>query len=194
MVLGRTNKSYDRTWVRPIFGGELDSLLDYLGEYEGVIDATAMPAILGARLTKPRQFMIRGGLGLPNAGTASQSADSVGGEIIEALSSTLQTSLEFFLLRIREPLEEHQIEGALGALDEARGEGLIHHLGIAVESPAALPIWQLNDGFDIVLVSPEGNLYVESKKLAVARRVGLVVDGNAPDDKTTQILTYANRP
>lgn len=175
-------------------GGDLEDLLSYLDTFDGVIDATGMPAILGARLRKPRQFMIRGGLGLENAGTAGRAADQMGGEIIEALSSTLQTSLEFFMLRIRSPLEEHQIEGALSALEEAKTDGLIGHIGLSVESPAAIPIWQLNDGFDIVLVSPTEDLYVQTLKLATARRVGLVVDGNAPDGETTYLETHANRP
>jgi hypothetical protein len=193
MILGRTNREYPREWIRPVFGGDLEDLLSHLHGYRSVIDATAMPAVV-SRLEKPRMLLIRGGWSIENAQSASHAADLMSAELIEALSSTLETSLEFFILRVRQPLEDHQIDGALMALSSAREEGLIRFVGLAVESAAAFPIWQLNDAFDIVLVPPDGDFFVESNKLAVARRVGLVVDGIPQDAETTHIRTYANRP
>lgn len=194
MVLGRTNREYPQTWIRPVFGADLEGLLGYLENLHTVIDATAMPSIVGTRLTKPRKLLIRGGLTIEGAVTGNHAHDLMSAEIIEALSSTLSTELEFFVFRIRMPLEDHQVEGALGALSSAREEGLIRSIGVSLESPGAIPIWQLNDAFDIVLVPGEGDLYVQGLKLAVARRVGLVVEGSPSDGETTHILTYASAP
>lgn len=193
MILGRTNREYTLEWARPIYGGDLDRLLSFLTDYPGVIDATAMPSLIG-QLPKPRLIMIRGGLTIENARSSDHANDLTSAELIEALSATLETCLEFFVLRVRSPLEDHQIEGALAALSGAKDEGLIRNIGLAVESPAAIPLWNLNDAFDVVLVPGEGEMLVESKKLAVARRVGLVVEGSPPDAEITHIKTYADRP
>lgn len=194
MILGRTNRSYAPIWARPIYGGDLEALLEYLKDFPGVIDATVMPAILGARISKPKRFLVRGGRAIANATSASHAADLLLAEVVSALSSLVTTQLEFFSLCVPGPLENHQVEGALGALGEAKQDGLIHSLGIGIEGPAALPLWQMNDAFDIAIVPAEGPFAVESNKLAVARRVGLVVDGEIADSGLTQIRTYANRP
>jgi len=192
MLLGRTNREYPRTWIRPVLGGDLEGLLAHLDARSHVIDATAMPSILGARLTKPRQFLIRGGLSVEGAVTANHAADLMSAELIETLSATLSTELEFFIFRVRHPLEDHQVEGALMALSSAREEGLVKAIGIGVEGPAALPIWQLHDAFDVAVVPPDGDLYVQALKLAVARRVGLVIDGRPSDGETTHIESHAS--
>jgi hypothetical protein len=192
MVLGRTNREYPIEWIRPSFGGDLDGLLDCLARRHDVVDATGMPSILGARLPKPRRFLIRGGLTVEGGVTANHAADLMSAEIIEALSSTLSTELEFFVLRVRTPLEDHQMEGALTALSAARDEGLIRSIGLGLEGPAAMPLWQLNDAFDIAVVPSDGDLFVQAIKLAVARRVGLVIDGKPRDGETTHIRTYAS--
>lgn len=103
----------------------------------------------------------------------------MGAEIIEVVSSLCGRPLEFFVWRVGSPLEDFQIEGALGALSTARSEGLIRSLGLGIEGPAAMPVWKLNDAFDIVLVARNhlnSEPYDLASPMAASRRVGVVTD------------------
>lgn len=178
-MLGRTNREYPSIWLRPHLGDseDLAPMLDALTEVDTVIDVTLMPGVL-SRL-KGKKLLYRGGMAVAGARTNNNAGDLMGAEIIEIVSSLAGQPLEFFVLRVREPLEDHQIEGALGALTSALEEGLVRHVALGFEGPAAMPLWQLNDAFDAVLVTRnhrEEADYLAASAQARSRRVGVVAD------------------
>lgn len=178
-MLGRTNQEYPNVWLRPQLGepADLDPMLTALAEVETILDVTSMPGVMARIREKP--LLYRGGTTVAGGRTADHAADLMGAEIIEVVSSLAGQPLEFFVLRVREPLEDHQVEGVLGALSSAVEEGLVRHLGLGYESPAALPLWQLNDAFDIVVVERNqlsDAAYLEVLPRASSRRVGIVTD------------------
>lgn len=178
-MLGRTNQEYPNVWLRPQLGepADLEPMLEALALADTVLDVTAMPGVMARIREKP--LLYRGGTTITGGRTADHSADLMGAEIIEIVSSLGGQSLEFFVLRVREPLEDHQVEGALGALSSAVEEGLVRHLGLGFEGPAAMPLWQLNDAFDIVVVERNfrsEEAYRQVAPMASSRRVGVVTD------------------
>ncbi len=178
-MLGRTNREYPSIWLRPHLGEteDLGPMMDALAEVDTVIDVTLMPGVL-SRL-HGKKLLYRGGTGIAGARTNNNAGDLMGAEIIEIVSSLAGQPLEFFVLRVREPLEDHQIEGALGALTSALEEGLVRHVALGFEGPAAMPLWQLNDAFDMVLVTRnhrDESDYLAASAQARSRRVGVVAD------------------
>jgi aryl-alcohol dehydrogenase-like predicted oxidoreductase len=118
--------------------------------------------------------MGRGGFELENAADAKNASDLMQAHLIETLSAVGREYLDFYFLRVRSPLEEFQVDGALEALEMARQEGHIRFIGLSSEGQSHLPalgLWQFHDAFDTVLLTPSQESLA---KLAQERRVGVV--------------------
>lgn len=111
-------------------------------------------------------------------------ADLVQAHVIETLSAVGREYLDFYFLRVREGLQEFQVNGALEALEAFRQAEHIRYLGIACDGPpmATLGVWQWHDGFEVLLITDMSyrtyKAYDSLAPLAIERRVGIVT----PDD------------
>lgn len=124
-----------------------------------------------------------GGAGLNQAPDEEKAFASIHAHLIELMSAVGRDWIDIYFLRIRGPLQEHQISGALSALTDAREDGVIRHVGVYVEgSPHATRlIWQFNDAFELALLPPQ---HVETlRDLAVERRAGIVLAFPTPDER-----------
>lgn len=99
--------------------------------------------------------------------------------LLALLSALGRDSLEFCFLPVKTALEEHQITGALDAMEEAREEGLIKFFGLQVlGSPwAAQSVWQFHDAFEAVMIpqTTDGTCEASLRPMADSRRVGVVI-------------------
>ena len=73
--------------------------------------------------------------------------------MIQVLSSIGREVLDVYFLRIRGPVQEFRVDGALEALEAARQEGHIRFVGLCCDGAptAALTLWQAHDAFDLVM-------------------------------------------
>lgn len=104
-------------------------------------------------------------------------------ELVQLLSSLGRTSVDIVLIPIRRRPEDAQMFAALDALQEAREDGLIGHLGFkAVGGPfAVMSTWTLFDAFELaVLPAENGELLELAMPMAQERRVGVVFAGQGP--------------
>jgi len=109
----------------------------------------------------------------------AHACDLVQAHLIEVLSAIGREMIDIYFFRVREMAEEFQISGALRAMEMAKQEGHIGHMGIRCDgsSLATLGVWQFHDAFDILLVPRnhrDGAAYEMLAPLAAERRVGLV--------------------
>ena len=184
-VLGRTNRTFPRIWLalRPAeTGREADhkALLEHALAQGVPLDVSSSLALWGGLLAgRSATLVARGGLEVANATSSDHACDLLSAHLIETLSSLTRPTLDIFFFRFRRALEEYQIDGALQALEAARQDGLIKHVGLLAEGNplAALGFWQFRDAFELVLVprNPvETELYEALAPLANQRRAGLV--------------------
>ena len=86
----------------------------------------------------------------------------------------------------REPWEEWQLNGALEALETAKQDGIVQHVGLACgdNDLAALAMWQFRDAFEMILVS-SGQQFESLEPLARERRAGVLVREEVVGDYPT---------
>jgi hypothetical protein len=165
---------------------DLRSLVDAALGCNTVVDISVHPGLFGGFIRGTQQhdsalLMGRGGLELENAADAKNASDLIQAHLIETLSAIGREYLDFYFLRVRSPLEEYQVEGALEALEMARQEGHIRFIGLASEGKTPLPalgLWQFHDAFEAVLLPPSQDGLAT---LAKERRVGVVWHGFSPE-------------
>lgn len=100
------------------------------------------------------------------------------GEIVQRISNSPDGGISIWFLSVARAWEEFQINGALAALESAREERLIDHLGLHVagRAMAVASLWRFHDAFDVVLCPP-GEEIESVLSTARDRRVGFVQDG-----------------
>lgn len=113
------------------------------------------------------------------AGDAASASRMLQASLLALLSALGRDCLEFCFLPVKTALEEHQITGALEAMEEAREEGLIKFFGLQVlGSPwAAQSVWQFHDAFEAIMIpqTPSGESEASLRPMADGRRVGVVM-------------------
>jgi aryl-alcohol dehydrogenase-like predicted oxidoreductase len=117
--------------------------------------------------------MVCGGAEVEMAPSERLACDWIQAHFIEALSAVGRDWFDFYFLRIRSNLAEHQVNGALLALENARQEGHIRHIGIDClgSDESVRRSWQLHDAFEVALIhDPESRLIGFARE----RRVGIV--------------------
>ena len=109
------------------------------------------------------------------ATSQDHATDLMQAHLIEVLSCLGRPMIDFYFLRVRRVVEEYQINGALAALEFAKQEGHVKHIGIVADGPAIAVqgVWQFHDAFEVLLVKPEDSSLAN---LAKERRVGVVTE------------------
>lgn len=181
-VLGRTNRAFPPIWLAlgvPRAPEDADPLLEVARSAKVPLDITAQPGLWGGRMRGGEDFLtVVGPSHHERATEHSHAIDLVQAHLIETLSAIGREWIDVYWLRVRRPLEEFQIDGALEALESARQDGHVRYLGLACDGPglSALSVWQFHDAFELVLVPRSGDdePYRTLAPLASERRVGLV--------------------
>lgn len=113
------------------------------------------------------------------AADAGSAATLLQASLLGLLSAIGKDCLTFCFLPVSKALEEHQMAGALEAMDQARQEGLIQFMGLhAPKSPwAAQSAWQFHDAFEVILApqSASGQAEKTLRPTAESRRVGFIL-------------------
>jgi aryl-alcohol dehydrogenase-like predicted oxidoreductase len=125
--------------------------------------------------------MTQSSLDYHRATDEDHACDLIQAHLIEVLSCVGREWIDLYYLRVEEMPEEYQLSGALQALELAKQEGHVKHIGISCAgSPfAALGAWQFHDAFETLLV-PRSHTDVDAYQvlspLAKERRVGIVTN------------------
>lgn len=184
-ILGRTNRAFPRVWLSLSIphqpeDGWAEPLTEAAISSGAPLDVTSQPALWGHSLREaPNDIIVIAGGEMETATDERHAIDLVQAGLIQRLSALGRETLDVYFLRVRRGVEEFQISGALEALESARQEGHIRHVGLCADgsSLAALGLWQFHDAFEALLV-PRNPLETESyatlAPLAHERRVGIV--------------------
>ncbi|RYG28682.1 hypothetical protein EON81_28085, partial [bacterium] len=115
---------------------ETDPMLA-LAREEGVpLDITAQPGLWGGRMRGGEDFLtVVGPSHHERATEHAHAIDLTQAHLIETLSAIGREWIDIYWLRVRRPLEEFQIDGALEALESARQDGHVRYLGLACDGP-----------------------------------------------------------
>lgn len=185
-VLGRTNRAFPPVWLSlalPRTGGEegIAALADAAREANVPLDISANPALWGGQMRgeDDRFFLQSSTPSYEQATDDRHASDLIQAHLIETLSAIGREWIDVYFLRVRRAVDEAQLSGALEAMEMARQEGHIRHLGLLCDgsSLATLALWQFHDAFDLVLAprdAEDDEDYRTLAPLARERRVGLV--------------------
>lgn len=179
-LLGRTNHAFPKVWYSLRLPrnsiAEDSSVSTIRGAIESgtVIDISSSPAFWGgmARGTDA-MIMVRGGTDIERAPHELLACELVQAHLVQTLSAIGRQWIDIYFLQVRGDLMDCQIDGALLALENARQEGHIRHLGIECvgDSIEIQRLWQRRDAFEVALLnSAEPGLI----SMARERRVGIV--------------------
>lgn len=179
-VFGRTNRAFPRRWhALAIPGSESEAELMAEAAGSAPVDISASPAYWG-RWLREREcpLIVRGRTDFEQARDEGQAFDLVQAHLVTVLSCAGRSCIDFFALPIRRAVEEHQVEGALRAMEEARNDGLIRHPALLADGPALAvrSVWQFHDAFE-ALFCPAGPELEQLAPLAASRRVGVCALG-----------------
>jgi len=189
-LFGRTHRALPSRWLRLLVpdptGDTAEDLLVAALDTGVPLDLSVLPAVWGAALRNhpfESPLLTVGGDDIGRARDATQAADFVQAHLLQTLSCLGRERVDFYFIRIRGPLEEFQIAGALECLESARQDGHVGHLGLFADAAplAVLGIWQFHDAFDALLVHP-GEGHDTLAPMARERRVGVVSLGAGPGD------------
>ncbi|MBX3117705.1 MAG: hypothetical protein KF784_01470 [Fimbriimonadaceae bacterium] len=184
-TLGRTNVAFPEVWLSlsPPYEpheGWLDALVGSALEGGSPIDVSSQPGLWGGALRGKQACLMTIGDGDVVRSTEEAHATSLlQAHLIETLCALGRETIDFYFLRVREPLKEYQITGALAALENAKQEGHVRFIGLCAdgEGLAAMSAWQFHDAFEAALIprNPyDSSAYDAMKRLADERRVGVV--------------------
>lgn len=160
-VFGRTQSVMPHVWLRlqmPSGSDGLETarpLVDAAVAAQVPLDVTSPAALWGTLLAgREAPLLVRGGKGLAQTTSSSHAADWLQAHMFETLCSLERERIQTYALNVQEPLEEHQISGALEALESARTDGHLTYVALNVgRSPGpALGAWRFHDAFDFVMV------------------------------------------
>jgi hypothetical protein len=186
-VFGRTNEALPDVWLRLVApslptDGWIGDLVSAAVATGAPLDVTAAPVLWGPALRREGLFLVAFGTHEPEHATDSDHAcDLVSAHLVQVLSALGRPSLDLYFLTVRRAWEEHQTDGALRALESARADGLVRHVGLSVAgSPlAALGLWQFRDAFEAVY-APDAEAERVVRPLAESRRVGVLTPYGSP--------------
>lgn len=196
-LLGRTNLAFPEKWLGlavPDGGFGYESPQEFVDSARAAkvpLDISSQPALWGGCMRGADEVVLiqQGTYQIERATSEDHATDLVQAHLIETLSALGRECLDFYCLRIRKPLEEYQINGALAALESAKQEGHLKFLGLHATGHylSALGLWQFHDAFEVVL---GGNDNLPSLiELAGQRRVGVVGVGSDIPGAQCQIIT-----
>jgi len=120
------------------------------------LDITSQPGLWGGRLREEDAFFtFVGSSDFAGAPTRTEAANCLEADVIQVLSSIGREVLDVYFLRVRGPVQEFRVEGALEALEAARQEGHIRFVGLCCDGDpaAAMSLWQFHDAFELVMAS-----------------------------------------
>ncbi|MBS1703217.1 MAG: hypothetical protein JST12_16255 [Armatimonadetes bacterium] len=199
MLLGRTNASYPRVWASLAVSSETSpGDLAVAARDLGVpMDISSQPALWGGFLRGGTDVLVQRSTSQYERATSQDHAtDLIQAHLIEVLSAVGREMVDFYFLRVRRVVEEFQINGALAALEFAKQEGHIRHLGLFAEGPALAvqSLWQFHDAFEVVLLPDEQS---SLRTMASERRVGVVSllarDADLPGGEETCLATVSTQ-
>ena len=175
-VLGRTNAVYPKTWAALGVSAETspEELVTAVRTLNIPMDITSQPALWGGFLRGGADILsVKSSVHYERATSQDHATDLMQAHLIEVLSSVGREMIDFYFLRVRRVVEEYQINGALAALEFAKQEGHVKHIGIVADGPvmAVQSVWQFHDAFEVALLGPE---HESLANLAKERRVGVV--------------------
>ena len=185
-LLGRTNRAFPPVWLSlsmPHAGGEgaIDALAQAARGAGVPIDVSGNPALWGGRLRGDDGLFLTAisTAGYERATDDRHAGDLMQAHLLETLSAIGRERIDVYFLRVRRAVDEFQIAGALEALEIARQDGHVRHLGLVCDgsSLATLGMWQFHDAFDLLLVPRshhDDEAYRTLAPLARERRVGIV--------------------
>lgn len=185
-LLGRTNRAFPPVWLSlstPHESGAeaIDALVAAARGANVPLDISGNPALWGGRLRGDDQAFLTAlsSVDYENAIDDRHALDLVQAHLIETLSAIGREWIDVYWLRVRRAVDEAPLSGALEAMELARQEGHIRHLGICCDgsSLATLGMWQFHDAFDLLLVPRnhyDDEAYRTLAPLARERRVGVV--------------------
>ncbi len=174
--LGRTNAAYPKIWAALGVSPETspEDLVAAIKPLNIPMDISSQPALWGGFLRGGTDILsVKSSTHYERATSQDHATDLMQAHLIEVLSSVGREMIDFYFLRVRRVVEEYQINGALAALEFAKQEGHVKHIGIAAEGPvmAVQSVWQFHDAFEVALLGPE---HESLANLAKERRVGVV--------------------
>jgi len=178
-LLGRTNRTFPRLWWR-LLGCDENSrfeICDYLKIHPGVVMASPLWA---AELRDAKcDWVVCGGSKVGNSPSQERAMNDMTGDIIAAVAGSPDGFVSIYFLSVARAWEEHQINGALAALQSAQEEGLIGSIGLHVAGSAlgVASLWRFYNAFDVVLVRRNPGQeqdYLRIAMTAVDRRVGVI--------------------
>lgn len=180
VVFGRTNKEVPPLWFRLLGTDENGEIKGYLEKNCCVVDIGSSPGFWGHHLRGTQcEIMMKGGWEVRQGTNEAHASDLLNGSLVESLSILGRESVDYYFWQYQESLAEHQVQGTLRALEQAKEEGTIKHYGLSLEGSvtSALSMWRFHDAFECVLLErtpvQESNFqafYSEAKK----KRVGVV--------------------
>jgi hypothetical protein len=179
-VLGRTNVEYPKVWASLGVSGENtpEELVSAVRELRIPIDISSQPALWGGFLRGGEDVLVqRGTTHYERANSQDHATDLMQAHMIEVLSSIGREMIDFYFLRVRRAVEEFQINGVMAALEFAKQEGHIRHIGLLADGPslAVQSVWQFHDAFEVVLLPSQPEQELKALiGLAQQRRVGIV--------------------
>lgn len=124
-------------------------------------------------------WVVCGGSKVGNSPSQEHAMNEMTGEIISAVAGSPDGFVSIYFLSVARAWEEHQINGALAALESAKEEGLVGSIGLHVAGSAlgVASLWRFHDGFDVALVPHNPRTekdYQSVVSTALDRRVGVV--------------------
>jgi aryl-alcohol dehydrogenase-like predicted oxidoreductase len=164
----------------PREGHDLDSLVQAALDSGAPIDVTSQPALWGGKMRGTDATLLAiGNDDYERATDEGHACSLTQAHLIEVMSAIGRESIDIYYFRVRRMAEEFQISGALQALDLAKQEGHIGHIGICCDGPSfgTLGAWQFHDAFETLLVPRnhrDNEAYDTLAPLARERRVGIV--------------------
>jgi len=185
-LLGRTNRAFPHVWLS--LSTPYDSwsetwpkeLVEASIAANTVIDISGNPGLFGGQMRGTDAcLMAKGTLDIERASDQNHACDLVQAHLIQTLSAIGRENIDFYFLRVRKPLQEFQIQGALEAMESAKQDGHIGFVGLSSEGAplTTLGLWQFHDAFEVIL-TPRNHYSDESYRtlqpMAAERRVGVI--------------------
>jgi hypothetical protein len=180
-LFGRTNRAFPPIWLSlaaPNESEEIAPLVAAAVQSNTVVDISAHPGLFGGFMRGSSSLLMSGGgHDLVHAPDEDGAANLIHAHLIETLCSIGREWIDFYFLRLRAPLEEFQLAGAIRALDWAREEGHVKFVGLGAEADpvVVLGAWQFHDAFEAVLLPSADSAYQGLQAMALKRRVGIVI-------------------
>jgi hypothetical protein len=181
-VLGRTNQVFPANWFSlgmPANEQEAQRLVEAAIRSGAPLCVSKQPGFWGSKLrgaTCP--LLVTSAFDVERAVDEKHALDLTQAHLIESMCCLGRETLDFYFLRVRAPLQEFQVSGALEALEDVRQEGHVRHLGLWSDNDdATLAAWQIHDAFDLICLDVGSSL----QAMARNRRVGILFRGDGSD-------------